>query len=340
MLWGGLLMLVAFFMVLGFLSRPSHEWGAVLGGIGFGAFIDELGKYLTKDNNYFFQPTIAIIYVTFILIYLAIRVLFALRPMRRHEDLANAFELVKEGSINGLHPEEESTILNLLEHCSEDDPLVTKLKDMLPHIRITPSHQSFILNRVRHRLGSFYQNAIAHSWFAAVVIAFFALTAVVGFSVGIGLVSFRWAVVLGSVASLIILLSLLQIWNSQLPNLQVPLSGGLILVTILAAWAILINPARVSLAFADWAEFIFSSVSAAFVISGIVLMARSRLRAYQMFHRAILVSIFLTTVFAFYEYQFYALIGVLFNTLILFALRYMINFEELKTIDRKEYNTN
>jgi hypothetical protein len=76
------------------------------------------------------------------------------------------------------------------------------------------------------------------------------------------------------------------------------------------------------------------------IISGIVFMARSRLRAYQMFHRSILVSIFLTTVFAFYEYQFYALIGVFFNTLILFALRYMINYEELKTNHTKAYNTN
>ncbi len=76
MLWGGMLMLVALFISLGCLSHPAHEWAAVLGGIGFGAFIDELGKFITQDNNYFFQPTIAIIYVTFILIYLATRIIF------------------------------------------------------------------------------------------------------------------------------------------------------------------------------------------------------------------------------------------------------------------------
>ena len=68
MLWGGLLMLIGMFMALGFLSHPAHEWAAVIGGLGFGAFIDELGKFITQNNDYFFQPTVAIIYVLFILI--------------------------------------------------------------------------------------------------------------------------------------------------------------------------------------------------------------------------------------------------------------------------------
>jgi hypothetical protein len=330
MLWGGLLMLAAIFISLGFLSRPAHDWAAVLGGIGFGAFIDELGKYLTQDNNYFFQPAIAIIYVLFIFIYLAIRGLFNYRPMTRHEDLANAFELMKHGSINGLSAEDERTILNLLDQCGPNNPLAGHLKEMMPHIRIVPSRKPNLLTRFMDGLEVFYQRIINRWWFAGVVIAFFAFTAVTGFSAAIGMISAPWNIVLGAAAVVIILLALLQLWNKRIPNLQIPLSGGIIVVSLLTAWIIFINPGKVSLPFIDWAQFICSSISAALIIIGIVFMARSRLTAYRMFHRAILVSILLTMVFAFYEYQFYALIGLVLNILILFALRFMISREKLK----------
>ena len=128
MLWGGILMLIAIFMALGFLSRPAHEWASVLGGFGFGAFIDELGKFLTRDNDYFFQPTIAIIYATFILIYLAIRWVFNRQPLTYPENLANIFDILKQGSINGLNKEDEKTVVSLLEQCEPDNPLADKLR--------------------------------------------------------------------------------------------------------------------------------------------------------------------------------------------------------------------
>src|SRR6188508_1839525 len=55
MLWGGLLMLVALVLLLGFLNQRAQWAGAILGGIGWGTFLDELGKFITRDNNYFFQ---------------------------------------------------------------------------------------------------------------------------------------------------------------------------------------------------------------------------------------------------------------------------------------------
>ena len=56
MLWGGLLMLVALVLLLAFLGRFAHQLGALLGGFGFGTFIDELGKFITRDNDYFYRP--------------------------------------------------------------------------------------------------------------------------------------------------------------------------------------------------------------------------------------------------------------------------------------------
>jgi hypothetical protein len=73
MLWGGLGMVTAIIILLASLSPLGNPAAAVIGGIGFGVFIDELGKFVTSDNNYFFEPAIAIIYVIFVVIYLGIR---------------------------------------------------------------------------------------------------------------------------------------------------------------------------------------------------------------------------------------------------------------------------
>src|SRR3954447_23150244 len=56
LLWGGLLMLIAVGVLLSYMGPRILRAGAVLGGIGFGFFIDELGKFITADNDYFFKP--------------------------------------------------------------------------------------------------------------------------------------------------------------------------------------------------------------------------------------------------------------------------------------------
>jgi len=73
MLWGGLIMLVSIVMLLRYWNPSLRRFAAFTSGIGFGLFIDELGKFITKDNDYFFQPTIAIIYIIFVVMYLLFR---------------------------------------------------------------------------------------------------------------------------------------------------------------------------------------------------------------------------------------------------------------------------
>src|SRR5258708_23108147 len=49
MLWGGFIMLGVILFLLSFFGRHIHQISAVIGGIGFGIFIDELGKFITAN---------------------------------------------------------------------------------------------------------------------------------------------------------------------------------------------------------------------------------------------------------------------------------------------------
>ena len=88
MLWGGVGMLASIALLLRYWNPAIRQLAASIGGIGFGFFIDELGKFITSDNDYFFQPTIALIYILFILLFLRVRAIRS-KPLTAAEVSAN-----------------------------------------------------------------------------------------------------------------------------------------------------------------------------------------------------------------------------------------------------------
>lgn len=72
-IWGGLAMLAAILMMVIYKGERARNTAMVVGGIGWGLFIDEVGKYVTKDNNYWFRPAIIFIYISFVLLFLLYR---------------------------------------------------------------------------------------------------------------------------------------------------------------------------------------------------------------------------------------------------------------------------
>jgi hypothetical protein len=51
-------MLVAIGILLSFVDRHLRLPATILAGAGFGFFIDEVGKFLSSNNDYFFKPSL------------------------------------------------------------------------------------------------------------------------------------------------------------------------------------------------------------------------------------------------------------------------------------------
>ena len=73
-LYGGLILMVAFLLLL-LSDKPNKLLAALIGGIGFGFFIDEVGKFVTQDNDYFYEPAALIMYVIFLMIWFVSRLI-------------------------------------------------------------------------------------------------------------------------------------------------------------------------------------------------------------------------------------------------------------------------
>ena len=76
MLWGGLLLVVAALLPQVFVGRRALILSSLAAGIGVGLFIDEVGKFITESNDYFFAPAAPIIYgaaLLLVLVWLRVR---------------------------------------------------------------------------------------------------------------------------------------------------------------------------------------------------------------------------------------------------------------------------
>ena len=136
MLWGGLLMLGALLAMLSFLGPRPRRLAALAGGAGFGTFIDEVGKFVTHDNDYFYEPAVGIIYTVFVLVFLAVRTLHHGRALTPTEHLQNALNGLGEAVVRDLDPRERRRVLEHLDRSDPDHPLVDGLRAAVARVEL------------------------------------------------------------------------------------------------------------------------------------------------------------------------------------------------------------
>jgi len=294
MLWGGLLMLISIFLLLSFIGRATENISAIIGGIGFGTFIDEIGKFITQDNNYFYQPSIAIMYVIFILIFLVIRTIHNKSKYSSQEYLLNAMRELQEMAINKLDSGEKKRALEYLDKSGYESHISDSIKELLTKTELVLSPSLGLYQNIKHSLRSLYHKVAALNVFNYFIIAIFL---------------FRFT------TQLLYIIILIFFWGlgwDKILNIQIFQDFSNTLA---------------QLSFTEVAEIISVSVSGIFTFLGIWYLRKSRVNAYRMFERSILISIFFTQVFVFYREEFGALIGLILNLFILFGLQFMIRRE-------------
>ncbi len=289
MLWGGLVMLAALVISFSFLSRASVHVAAALGGIGFGTFIDEVGKFVTHDNDYFYEPAIAIIYVVFVLTFLWVRHIQSSRAYRRVEYLLNAVRELEEVARCDLDLEERTRALEYLSRSDPQHPLTRPLTRILETAEIVPSTTPPIWDRLRRDFRMGYARISRHPRFVLAVEIFF----------------------IGQFILRLVHVAAVTWWGGTLVDVS---------------WIGLEQHVRMisDFAFVDWARLAFVVLSGVFVAAGVVQLGRSRLAAYRQFRRSLIVTLLLAQPFIFYEEQLSASVGLAFNLLILVGLDLVI----------------
>jgi hypothetical protein len=109
-IWGGLLLFPAVLLPLALSNRWAFQASALLSGIGIGLFIDEVGKFITQTNDYFFTPALSLIY-GFVLLNVFVYLYFR-RPDQKdpRKAMYHVLERYQEALDGGLDTEEAAKI--------------------------------------------------------------------------------------------------------------------------------------------------------------------------------------------------------------------------------------
>ncbi|MEE3849344.1 hypothetical protein VZC37_03310 [Gordonia sp. LSe1-13] len=167
-LWGGALMMLALIVGWLFLGPATRVASIVMGGIGFGLFLDEIGKFVTKDNDYFYGPSAEIMYILVVAVLLLSRIVRDVKKPTVAEAMANAATIAADGVSHGLprrRRRQADEFLAIAADRGADPIVIEHIRGLLAASRDTPDR----LMRLRDRAtGLIPQSFRSPRWVAVV----------------------------------------------------------------------------------------------------------------------------------------------------------------------------
>lgn len=175
MLYGGVLMMVAMVIMLTFLGIRARQVAAIIGGVGFGVFIDELGKFITNDNNYYFRPTIGIIYAVFVILYLSFNYLTRAQELSSKEYQLNVLAELEEAVAHDMDKAEKKRIEALLNASDQRSKITKELRRLVEMLHVSateqPSRLHSFFRKVDTQYQKFWQQRNSHALIRALFVA-------------------------------------------------------------------------------------------------------------------------------------------------------------------------
>jgi hypothetical protein len=140
-LWGGLILYIAAILPLIYINPRLHILDAVLSGVGVGLFIDEVGKFITRQYDYFVPAAAPIIYIFFLLIIILLIMIRRPKAVDGRAELVKTLEIVREQLYRPLEPFEREHVDSDLSKVIETDPdglHQVMAKKLLEIVRLDP----------------------------------------------------------------------------------------------------------------------------------------------------------------------------------------------------------
>lgn len=285
--FGGIFLTASVLLLLTFHGRKIRQFSAILAGLGFGQFIDEIGKFITKDSNYFYQPVPVIIYISLISLFFLYRALDRYTP---HDDKERAFDIIEgleDLADNQFFLHQREKIRKLIKNILSNNEaayhwIALGAQEMLSHIPVKKKPQR-----------SFFVLRLQTSWYALDQF-----------------LSERKPVFYMLVCIFIVYVGF-SFWTMSTFLYRVMINT--------------FDPIRLGIeSRADWyiyvAELVSSLASSLLMCRGLwELAVRQRQRALILFKNGLAINILITHIFAFYIEQFSAIVSLV-AMLVLFAL--------------------